>query len=101
MRAPFARLVEEVQRLQDCFQEVVKILQNHKQHIRTTGAESQQMAQYINALARENEKNTALIASLMRETNAQFQVLREQHLKQHVLAEVMKRIVVQTQQQGQ
>ena len=59
------------------------------------------MAQYINALAQEKEKNTAWIADLMKQTNAQSQVLREQHLKQHVLAEVMKRIVVQTQQQGQ
>ena len=41
------------------------------------------------------------IADLMRETNAQSQVIREQHVKQHVLAEVMKRVMVQVQQEAQ
>ena len=59
------------------------------------------MAQYINAMAQANEKNTAWISGLMRETNAQSQVIREQHLKQHVLAEVMKRVMVQVQQEAQ
>ena len=59
------------------------------------------MAQNINALAQENEKNTMGIDDLMRETNAQSQVIREQHAKQHVLAEVMKRVMVQVQQEAQ
>ena len=101
VRASFAGLVEEVQRHQDCFQEVVWVLQNHQQHIATNGVASQEMAQRINALAQENEKNTMWISGVMRETNAQSQVIREQHVKQQVLAEVMKRIVVQAQQQEQ
>ena len=101
VRASFAGLVEEVQRHQDCFQEVVRVLQNHEQHIATNGVASQEMAQRINALAQESEKNTMWISGVMRETNAQSQVIREQHVKQHVLAEVMRRIVVQAQQQDQ
>ena len=101
VRASFAGLVEEVQRHQDCFKEVVRVLQNHEQHISTSGLASQEMAQYINAPAQANEKNTMWIADLMRETNAQSQVIREQHVKQHVLAEVMKRVMVQVQQEAQ
>ena len=85
----------------DPFQEVVRVLQNHEQHIATNGVASQEMAQKINALAQENEKNTMWISGVMRETNAQSQAIREQHVKQQVLAEVMKRIVVQAQQQAQ
>ena len=92
VRASLAGLVDEVQRHQDCFQEVAKILNSHEQHIVTSSAASQEMAQYINALAQENEKKTMWIAGLMRESNAQSQVIREQHVKQHVLAEMMKRI---------
>ena len=101
VRASFSGLVEEVQQPQDSFNVVVRVLHHHAQHIATSGRPSQEMAQYINALAQENEKNTAWITSLMRETNAQSKVIREQHLKQHVLAEVMKGIVVHTQQQEQ
>ena len=101
VRASFSGLVEEVQRHQDSFNEVVCVLQNHEQHISTSGLASQEMAQYINALAQANEKNTMWIADLMRETNAQSQVIREQHVKQHVLAEVMKRVMVQVQQESQ
>ena len=101
VRASFAGLVEEVQKHQDYFKEVVRVLQNHEQHISTSGLASQEMAQYINALSQANENNAMWIADLMRETNAQSQVIQEQYVKQHVLAEVMKRIVVQTQQQTQ
>ena len=101
VRASLSGLVEEVQRHQDCFKEVVRVLQNHEQHISTSGLASQEMAQYINALAQANEKNAMWIADLMRETNAQSQVIREQHVKQHVLAEVMKRVMVQVQQESQ
>ena len=55
VRASFAGLVEEVPRHQDYFKEVVRVLQNHEQHISTSGLASQEMAQYINALAQETE----------------------------------------------
>ena len=80
---------------------MVRVLQNHEQYIATNGVASHEMAQRINALAQESEKNTMWISGVMRETNAQSQAIREQHVKQQVLAEVMRRIVVQAQQQDQ
>ena len=57
------------------------------------------MAQYINALAVENEKTKAWVGSLMRESQAQEDVLRQHEMGQQVLAEVIRRIVVQQEQQ--
>ena len=62
VRASLAGLVDEVQRHQDCFQEVAKILNSHEQHIVTNGAATQEMAQYINALDLENGKTSGLLA---------------------------------------
>ena len=57
------------------------------------------MAQYINALVEENEKTKAWVGSLMRESQAQEDVLRQHEMGQQVLAEVIKRIVDQQGQQ--
>ena len=88
-RATVDSLVEEVKKSQVRFEEVARILQNHEQHIARSGAASQEMAQYINALVQENEKNL-WIGSLVRESEAKTQVLRQHHLGQQVLAEVIK-----------
>ena len=100
-RSSVTGVVEEIKKHQEQFQEVVRVLQNHEQSIITNGVASQEMAQFINALALDNEKNRRSIASLMREANAQSQVLRQLHLGQHVLAEVMKRIANQSPQPPQ
>ena len=57
------------------------------------------MAQYINALVDESEKTRAWIGSLTRESQAQEAVLRQHEMGQQVLAEVIKRIAVQQEQQ--
>ena len=49
-------LVEEVRKHQDYFQEVVRIFQNHEEHIRRNDVLSDGMAQYINALVQDTEK---------------------------------------------
>ena len=60
------------------------------------------MVQYINALVEENEKTRTWVGSLMRESQAQEDVLRQHEMGQQVLAEVIRRIVdQQTQQQSQ
>ena len=96
-----AGVVDEIKKHQEHFQEVVRGLQNHEQRILTNGVASQEMAQYINALALDNEKNRQWITTLMRETNAQSQVLQQHHLGQHVLAEVIKRSANQPSQPPQ
>ena len=98
-RTSITGLVQEVKKHQDRFQEFVCVCEKHEQHIANHGVAWQEMAQYINALALENEKKSLWIADLMRETNAQSQVLQEQHVKQQVLAEVMKRVLGLGQQQ--
>ena len=84
---------------QDNFQEVARILQTHEQHIIYNGVASQEMAQYINALAQDSEKNRAWIGAMMRESNAQAQVLLQHKMAQQVLAEVIK--VMMSHQQNQ
>ena len=84
---------------QDNFHQVVRIFQNHEEHIHSHGVVSEGMAQYINALAVENEKTKAWVGSLMRESQAQEDVLRQHEMGQQVLAEVIRRIVVQQEQQ--
>lgn len=49
-------LVEEVKKHQDLFQETVRVLLSHEQHIMKTGTASQEMARYINALIQEDKK---------------------------------------------
>ena len=53
------------------------------------------MEQYINALVQENEQKNLWIGSLVRESEAQTQVLRQHHLGQQVLAEVIKKMARQ------
>ena len=57
------------------------------------------MTQFINALIEENEKAKMWIAGLMKEFQAQEEVLRQHHLGQQVIAEVIKLIVAQQAQQ--
>ena len=57
------------------------------------------MAQYINALIKENENKTVWISSLMRESQEQTRVLREHQLGLQVQAEVIKAVANQQQQQ--
>ena len=75
-------LVGEVKAHQGHFQEVAKILQSHEQHIANSGAASQEMAQYINALVQENEKKSLWIGTLMREVQAQAQELQQHEMGQ-------------------
>ena len=94
-------LVEEVKNHQDNFRGMAMILQIHEQHITQNGAVSQQMAQYVNALITENEKKTLWIGNLMRESQAQTEVLRQHHVGQHALAEVIKWMANNQQQPQQ
>ena len=55
VRASFTSLFDEVGKHQNNFQEVVRILQAHEEHIVKTRAASQEMAQRINALIQEIE----------------------------------------------
>ena len=88
--AAITGLVQEVQKHQDNFREVGRILLNHEEHIHQTGVASQEMAQYINALIEESQKKTLLVGSLMRENQEQNQVLQRHEIGQHVLAEFLK-----------
>ena len=64
-----------------------------------TGAASQEIAQYINALIKENENKTAWISSLVREYQEKTHILRQHELGLHVHAEVIKRVTSQQSQQ--
>ena len=83
-------LAGETQKHQDTFREVGRVLLNHEERIALTGAASQEMAQYINALIEESQKKTLLVGSLMRENQEQNQVLQRHEIGQHVLAEFLK-----------
>ena len=78
---------------------MVRIFQNHEERITQTGVVSGGMVQYINALVEEAEKIKAWVGSLMMESQAQEEVLRQHEMGQHVLAEVIRRIAVQKEQQ--
>ena len=97
-RTSVVGVVEETKKHQEHFQEVVRVLQNHEQHILTNGVASQEMAQYVNALALDNENKKQWITSLMKESQAQAEVLRQHHLGQQVLAEVIKEMADPWQQ---
>ena len=99
VRASFTSLSEEVGKHQDNFREVARIFQAHEEHIVKTGAATQEMAQYINALIKENENKTVWISSLMRESQEQTHILRPHQLGLKVQAEVIKTVVNQQQQQ--
>ena len=98
VRASISGLENQVRTHQDNFQEVVRIFQNHEEHIATNGVVSERMAQYINVLIQESEKARLWIGSLTRESQAQEEVLRQHHVGQQVLAEVIKLIVAQQAQ---
>ena len=76
------------------------ILQIHEQHITANGAVSQEMAQYVNALIQDNEKKRMWIESLMRESQAQAEVLRQHQMGQQAIAGVLK-LFVNRQRQPQ
>ena len=97
-KSSVAGVVDEIKKHQEHFQEVVRVLQNHEQRILTNGTASQEMAQYINAMALDNENKRQWITILMKETQAQAEVLRQHHLGQQVIAEMIKRIMAGQQQ---
>ena len=97
-RSSVTGVVEEIKKHQEQFQEVVRVLQNHEQRILTNGVASQEMSQYINGLALDNENKKQWIGILMKETQAQAEVLRQHHLGQQVLAAVIKRMADPWQQ---
>ena len=98
-KASLWQLVEEVTKHQGHLQEVVRVLQNHEQHIAKNGMASQEMAQYINALIEENAKGRLWLTGLMQESQAQTEVLRQHQLGQQVLAGVIKQMMGQWQPQ--
>ena len=84
---------------QDNIHEVVRILQAHEQYIVNTGSITQGIARNVVELSKDNEKNRLWIGELMRETQAQTQVLRQHEMGQQALAGVIK--VMMTQQHDQ
>ena len=59
------------------------------------GVASQEMAQYINALAQDAEKSRAWIGATMKESQSQAQVLRQHEMGQHAIAGVIKSMMRQ------
>ena len=57
-KTSIAGLVQEDQKHQDCFMEVVRVLANPEQHILQNGAASQEMAQYVNVLIQDSQSQT-------------------------------------------
>ena len=98
-RATLKGLMEEVRKHQDHFNETVRVLQNHEQHIVRTGTASQEMVQFINALVQENAKKEMWIGSLMREEQAQAQVLQQHQQGQQRVVQGMKRMMESQQQE--
>ena len=76
VRTSIDGLEKQVQIHQDNFGHVVRIFKNHEEHIAKNGLVSEGMAQYINALVEETEKTKLWVGSLMRESQAQEDVLR-------------------------
>ena len=68
---------------QGLFQEVVRVLQNHEQHIAKNGAASVEMAQYINALINDNENKSLWIGTPVSES--QTQILQQHQIGQQSL----------------
>ena len=93
-------IVEEVNTHRDNFQKVGMVMQVHEQHIMRSGVVTQEMAQYVNALIRDNEQKNARIEGLVKEYQVHADVLRQHHLGQQVMAEVIKEMIA-GQQQGQ
>ena len=77
------------------------IMQVHEQYIVRSDVVTQEMAQYVNALIRENEEKSLRIASLVKEFQVQSGVLRKQQEGQQVLAEVLKMMMAGRRQEQQ
>ena len=101
VRTSVNALDSQVQKHQDNFNEVVRIFKKHEEFIVKHGAAAEEMTKYINALVEDAEKKHLWISGLMKESQAQEQVLRQHHMRQQVLAEVMKTFVFQQQQPAQ
>ena len=99
-RALLSSLVEEVNTYRDNFQKVGMIMQVHEQYIVRSGVVTKEMAQYVNALIRENEKSMR-IESLVREYQVHSEILRQQQVGQQVLAEVLKMVMAGGHQEQQ
>ena len=89
-KTTMAELVQEVQKHQNNFLEVVRVLENHEQHILKNGTASDEMGQYINALVQDSQNKNVWIGNLMRENQEQSQVLRQHHMGQQAIADVIK-----------
>ena len=94
-----ACLENQVKIHQDNIHEVVRILQAHEQYIVNTGSITQGIARNVVELSKDNEKNRLWIGELMRETQAQTQVLRQHEMGQQALAGVIKVMMTQQPQQ--
>ena len=83
----------------DNIHEVVRILQVHEQFIVNTGSIIQGIAQNVVELSKDNEKNRMWIGEMMRENQAQAQVLRQHEMGQQAIAGVIKVMMTRDQQQ--
>ena len=54
---------------------------------------TQEMAQYINALIQDNQNENMRMESMVKELQAQAEILRQQRVGQEVIAEMMKRML--------
>ena len=77
------------------------VLQNHEQHIANSGAVAQQMAQYIDALIKDNENKSLWIGTLRDAAVVQAQVLQQYQMGQEAIAGVLKWFMSQPQQPQQ
>ena len=80
------------------------IMQVREQYIVRSGVITQEMAQFVSALIKENEQKSMRIEVLAREYQVHAEVIRQQQLGQQVIAEVDKRKMAgqhQGQQQSQ
>ena len=85
----------------DNIHEVVRILQVHEQFIVNTGSIIQGIAQNVVELSKDNEKNRMWIGEMMRENQAQAQVLRQHEMGQQAIAGVLKVMMNGQQDQQQ
>ena len=83
------------------FQKVRMIMQDHEQYIVESCVLTIEMAQYVNALIKENAQKGLIIGSFVRECQVQSEVLRQQLEGQQVLAEVLKVLMIAGQPREQ
>ena len=79
---------------------MVRILQAHEQFIVNTGSITQGIARNVVELSKDNEKNRMWIGEMMRENQAQAQVLRQHEMGQQAIAGVLK-VMMDKQQDHQ